>query len=149
MCFLNNSSISYLSCSRGMAPYLGNQVSTWTPSIGRAIWKCMEDLLFRTIFPRGLCISIQPDSVIESKISTVEIKIQLKDTELSLNFHSRLKYNHIDRICMVFPLCEFGYVTSVLFVFGISFGSIRTQHVANRRLYRDVCADVRVKFAFF
>ena len=69
--------------------------------------------------------------------------------ELCLSFHLGLKHNHIDHICMVSPLCVFGYVISVLLVFGISFGSIRTQHVAHRRLYRDVCADVRENFAFF
>ena len=69
--------------------------------------------------------------------------------ELSLSFHSDLKHNHIDHICMVSPLYVFGYDISVLVMFGISFGSIRTQHVANRFEYRDVFADVHVKFLFF
>ena len=50
---------------------------------------------------------------------------------------------------MVFPLCVFGYVISMIVDLGISFGSIRTQHVANRFVYRDVFADVHVKFLFF
>ena len=69
--------------------------------------------------------------------------------ELSLSFHSDLKHNRIDHICMVFLLYVFGYDISVLVMFGISFGSIRTQHVANRFEYRDDFADVYVEFVFF
>ena len=69
--------------------------------------------------------------------------------KLPLGFHSRLKHNHIDHICMVSPLYVFGYDISVLVMFGISFGSIRIPHVANRFEYRDDFADVQVKFVFF
>ena len=69
--------------------------------------------------------------------------------ELSLSFHSDLKHNRIDHICMVSLLYVFGYDISVLVMFGISFGSIRTQHVANRFQYRDGFADDQVKFALF
>ena len=69
--------------------------------------------------------------------------------ELALSFHSRLKHNHIDHICMVSLLCVLVYGLSVLVMFGISFGSIRTQHVANRFEYRDGFADDQVKFALF
>ena len=61
--------------------------------------------------------------------------------ELSLSFPSDLKHNYIDHICMVFLLCVFVYVVSILPMFGISFGNIRTRNVADR-LYRDVLADV-------
>ena len=69
--------------------------------------------------------------------------------ELSLSFHSDLKHNRIDHICMVSPLYVFGYDISVLVMFGISFDSIRTQHVSNRFEYRDGFADVQVKLIFF
>ena len=69
--------------------------------------------------------------------------------ELCLSFHLSLKHNHIDHICMVFPLCVFGYGFSVLLMYEISFGSIRTQHVVNRFVYRDVFADGQVMFPFF
>jgi len=61
--------------------------------------------------------------------------------ELPLSFPSDLKHNHIDHICMVFLLCVFVYVVSILPMFGISFGNICTRNVADR-LYRDVLADV-------
>ena len=69
--------------------------------------------------------------------------------ELSLSFHSDLKHNRIDHICMVSPLYVFGYDISVLVMFGISSDSIRIQHVANRFEYRDDFADVYVEFVFF
>ena len=69
--------------------------------------------------------------------------------ELSLSFHSDLKHNRIDHICMVSLLYVFGYDISVLVMFEISFGSIRTQHVANRFVYPDDFADVYVEFVFF
>ena len=68
--------------------------------------------------------------------------------ELSSSFQLVLRHNHIDHICMVFLRCVFANARLILFLLGISFGSIRIQNVAFH-LYQGELFDVLVMFHFF
>ena len=68
--------------------------------------------------------------------------------ELSLSFQLVLQHNRIDHICMVFLRCVSVNAHLILFLLGISFGSIRSRNVAFR-LYRGELFDVLVMYHFF